>query len=381
MPRVLLLCEYPTLNGGEYSLLAVLPHLQQAGFTFAALAPPEGPLPTALAAAGVTMTPLVTHDISGARLGQAAIREQLAAVSTAIRPDVVHANSLSMGRLAGPVAADLGTPSVSHLRDIIGLSAQAVADLNCNRRMLAVSQATAEHHIAQGADAARMHVVYNGIDIERFAPRPGTGWLRKELGLQADAILVGAIGQLVLRKGHDTLVAAAQILAARFPAAHYVIVGSRFSEKAEAYAHEAALRDAFAHGPLAGRGHFLGVRADVELLLPELTLLVHPARQEPLGRVLLEAGAAGTPIIATNVGGTREIFADGTAMIVPPDDPAALASAIERFLVDERARLRFGATAAVHVRRYFSAAASARSLAAHYLEVIDEAAQDRSWRN
>ena len=80
-------------------------------------------------------------------------------------------------------------------------------------------------------------------------------------------------------------------------------------------------------------------------LLAELTLLVHPARQEPLGRVLLEAAAAGVPVVATDVGGTREIFSDDEAELIVPDDVAALAAAIERMLADESLRRRRGAAA------------------------------------
>jgi len=373
MPRVLLLCEYPTLNGGEQSLLAVLPHLISAGYAFNALAPPEGPLADAFAAIGVRVLPLNAHNNAGVRATQSEMRSQIAMAIDAVRPNLVHANSLAMGRLAGPVAVDLNVASIGHIRDIIGLSAQAVADLNYNRRLIAVSQAARDYHIAQGIDAARTHVVYNGVDIARFAKRAATGWLHEELGLPPGAQLIGAIGQLVLRKGHDVLAAAATALAARHPHARYVFVGSRFSEKAEAYAHEAALRAAFSTGPLAGRGHFLGVRSDVAKLLAELTMLVHPARQEPLGRVLLEAAAAGVPVVATDVGGTREIFPDGAAQIVPPGDAVALSEAIELLLGDAELRQQTAATAAAHARREFNSARTAENLAAHYAAMVDEA--------
>lgn len=366
MSRVLLLCEYPTLNGGEQSLLAVLPWLIARGHTFMALAPAAGPLAEAFAAQDVGVLPLTARHASGARLSQVELRRQITAAIGDVRPDLIHANSLAMGRLLGPVSAELSVPSIGHIRDIIGLSEQAVADLNCNHRLLAVSRATREFHVAQGIDAARTQVVYNGVDTARFAPRPSTGWLRAELHLPAEAQLIGAVGQLVLRKGHDLLAAAARLLAVRHPSAHYVLIGSRFSGKAEAHAHEAAIREAFSTGPLAGRGHFLGIRSDVAELLPELTLLAHPARQEPLGRVLLEAAASGVPVVATDVGGTREIFPDGAAQIIPPDDPAALATAIERLLLNPTLRHDQAMKAAARVREEFSAERAADNLAQQY---------------
>ena len=227
------------------------------------------------------------------------------------------------------------------------LSGQAVADLNANRRLLAVSRATRDFHIARGVEAGKTHVLYNGVDLMRFKPLEPTGWLHRELGLPADAMLIGSVGQLVLRKGQDVLARAALALAERFPRVHYVFVGERFSQKLEAAEFEQNLRRCFDLGPLAGRGHFLGVRGDVPEILPELTLLVHAARQEPLGRVLLEAAASGVAVIATDVGGTREIFTAeaNAARLVPPDDPAALVAAMAELLEDERLRRRMGAAA------------------------------------
>ncbi|MBI2825572.1 MAG: glycosyltransferase family 4 protein [Planctomycetia bacterium] len=370
MTRVLLLCEYPTLLGGERSLLTVLPELQAAGFQFTALAPPDGPLAAAFAKRQVDVSPLAMRDASGERRPQESIRRQIAAAVASVRPNLLHANSLAMGRLSGPVAAELSLASIAHLRDIVGLSSQAVADLNRHGRLLAVSQAARDFHVAQGIAADKTCVAYNGVDLTRFHPRPPTGWLHARLRLPRDAVLVGAIGQLVLRKGHDVLASAAQTLAERWPRVHYVLAGSRFSEKAEAYEHEEGLHRAFNAGALAGRGHFLGHCDNIPELLPELTLLVHPSRQEPLGRVLLEAAAAGVPIVATDVGGTREVLRPGAAQLVAPDDAAALAAAIQRLLADENLRQQQAAAALSHVRARFDARTAAQTVAAHYREVI-----------
>ena len=141
MPRVLLACEYPTINGGEQSLLSVLPLLGKHGLSFAALVPAAGPLAEALAAVDVEIVPLAARDAAGRRLPQDEARRQIAMAIERVAPDLVHANSLSMGRLVGPVAAKLNQPSIGHVRDIVGLSAQAVADMNQNTRLLAVSDA------------------------------------------------------------------------------------------------------------------------------------------------------------------------------------------------------------------------------------------------
>jgi glycosyltransferase involved in cell wall biosynthesis len=365
MPRLLLLCEYATLNGGERSMLSTLDHVCRAGFLPKVAAPPRGSLAENLAARGIEVVPFETHE-AGQRLPLAQLREELARLLRAHCPDLLHANSLAMGRLSGPVAAELRVPSISHLRDILRLSPQAVADLNCHTRLLAVSHATREAHVAQGLAAGKTHVLHNGVDLEQFSPRPATGFLHRELGLPETAPLVGTIGQISLRKGQDVLVRAAAAIASRTDM-HWLIIGERFSEKDESRRFEAALHDA-AKGPLFGRLHFLGTREDVPSLLNELTLLVHPARQEPLGRVLLEAAASGVAVIATDVGGTQEIFPQDSqsARLVPPDDVHALGAAMLDMLNDEGVRRRLAMAARHRAEKWFNIHAAATSLVAHY---------------
>jgi glycosyltransferase involved in cell wall biosynthesis len=288
------------------------------------------------------------------------------------RPALLHANSLSMGRLSGPVAADVGLPSIAHLRDIIGLSAQAIGDLNCHRRLLAVSEATRDFHLSQGLDGEKTHVLYNGVDLDQFCPRPPTGYLHRELGLPADVQLVGNIGQLGLRKGQDVLLRAAGLIAERVPDSHFLIIGERNSDKDESRQFEQSLRDS-ACGALAGRVHFLGRRSDVPLLLNELTLLVHTARQEPLGRVLLEAAAVGRAVVATDVGGTREIFPveSGAARLVTANDADGLASTLLEVLENRELRGGLAVAARRRAEEQFDVRQAADGLMRHYRAAIE----------
>ena len=277
-----------------------------------------------------------------------------------------------MSRLAGPVAKELGIPSIGHLRDIIKLSRQAIADLNCQRRLLAVSHATRDWHAAAGIDAGKTYVLYNGVDLKRFHPRPPSGYLPAALGLPRDAQLVGAIGQLGMRKGLDVLLAAARQVVERAPQTHFVLVGRRHSQKSEAVAFERDLHDAASRCPLAGHVHFLGERDDVPHLLAEFTILAHAARQEPLGRVLLEAAATGIAVVATDVGGTSEIFSDEmTARLVPPGDAAALSQALLELLADRFKRRRLAASARARAEQHFDNHHAAEQLANHYRAVLD----------
>jgi len=360
MPQVLLLCEFATLNGGERSMLATLDGIREAGFSIVVAAPPAGPLAETLRQQGIEVEPFCA----------AGMREELAALIARRRPALVHANSLSMGRLSGPVVAALGIPSMAHLRDILKLSRQAVADLNCHGRLAAVSRATRSFHVAQGLDAEKTRVLYNGVDLGEFCRRPCTGYLHRELALPPKARLVGTIGQIGPRKGQDVLARAAAQIAGERPDVHFLVVGERCSGKAESREFEKALHDAAATMP--GRFHLLGVRPDVPCLLSELDLLVHPARQEPLGRVLLEAAAAAVPVVATDVGGTREIFPPRpkSALLVPPGDPEALATAIRDVLGDRGLASRLVLRARRRAEQMFDARKSTRRLLAEYRSLI-----------
>jgi len=351
-------------------MLATLGGVRAAGLDVAVAAPPAGPLADALRKRDVDLLPFDVGP-SGKRPSLATRRETLAELLRRRRPDLLHANSLSMGRLSGPVARVLGIPSLAHLRDVLRLSRRAVGDLNAHTRLLAVSAATRDFHVTQGLNATKTQVLFNGVDLTEFRPRAPTGYLHRELRLAPQAKLLGTIGQIGLRKGQDVLARGAALVAGQRDDAHFLIVGERFSEKEESRRFEAELRRA-ARGVLAGRLHLLGRRDDIPRLLKELTLLVHPARQEPLGRVLLEAAASGTPTVATDVGGTPEVFppVSAAAVLIPPDDADALAAAIVALLDDAPRRRAIGRAARQRAEQAFDARETTAGLLAHYNEVL-----------
>lgn len=372
MPEILLLCEYSTLSGGERSMLATLGEVRRAGFSVAVIAPAEGPLAEELTRRDVELIPFSLTDAAGKRHPQGPLREALAQLLRQRRPALLHANSLAMGRLSGPVASELHLSSISHLRDIIRLSPQAIADVNRHSRLLAVSQATRAYHLAAGLTDAKLHVLHNGVDLQQFCPRAPTGYLHRELGLAPEAQLVGTIGQIGLRKGLDVLATAAVSLGEQLPDVHYLIIGERWSEKQESREFEASLHTVAKR--MDGRMHFLGVRRDVERIFNELSLLVHPARQEPLGRVLLEAAASGTPVLATDVGGTPEIFPAelNAARLIPADDPESLARSMAELLSDAALRHHLAVAARRRAETAFSMEHAAAGLVKHYQELLDD---------
>lgn len=364
--------EYGTVNGGENSFLAVVPELRRLGFEMTAVAPAHGTLAVELGSLGIRVEPWRLNERADQPPPIESRREALRTAVKRCQPDFVHANSLNISRLLGPVVAELKIPSLGYLRDIIRLSAKAVSDLRCHGRLIAVSESVRAFHVAQGLESRRVHVVHNGVDLERFQPRPQSGYLHRELGIERHAAVLGGVGQLGLRKGWDVALSAFAQVSMKHRAAHLVIAGEQHSGKAETREYVRKLHAAAKASELRGRVHFLGRRSDIPSLMTELTALIHPARQEPLGRVLLEAAAAGLPIVTTDVGGTREIFPPGAkaALVIQPDAPNALAHEISRVLEHSCLRETLGQSARRQVERRFRLGPCAAALAKHYTDAI-----------
>lgn len=362
-----ILFEFGSLNGGEQSMLALLPLLRARGVRIRALAPPEGDLASALRSLDFELIPFRLD----AEAPFARRQEQLGKVLWKITPNLLHANSVSMARLSGSIVAPL-LPSIAHLRDIVRLNRTTVSELNKHRRLLAVSEATRKFHIDQGVYPDLCRVMYNGVDLERFRPTTPDGTLHRELGIPDRAPILTSIGQIGLRKGQNELMDILSPIFFRRPDVHLIFVGRRWSEKQESIRYEEDLRRKAALEPFCGRVRFLGVRDDIPRILNESTLLVHSARQEPLGRVLLEAAACGVPIVAKDVGGTREIFPNErtSAWIVAPDAPEKFREAVDTLLDEREFRDRLGRSARREAETRFSRETAASELHRHYEAVL-----------
>ena len=367
MCHIVLLMEYPTLNGGERSTLAFCEHLQTRGFHFSAIAPDGNPLTDALGQHNIRHIPFSFNGGLGQRLPISLIRESLATTLLDTGADVLHAISVSTSRIAGPVANKLRLPSIGHLRDIIRLSRQAINDINLNSVILAVSKATLTFHRAGGIHPTHSHVLYNGINLNLYRPKRPTGFIHRELDLPPGRKFIGAVGQITLRKGLDTLIHAFKEIASRNDDYHLLIAGQRHSQKNETYQHEINLKTYINQNGLSDRVHFLGFRDNMHDFYPELSLLTHCAHQEPLGRVLLEAAACGIPIIATAVGGTREIFPDSSfAILTQPGDRTELVTEIVRLISTPEQAVHLAERGRKKVAKTFDICIHAEKLAQHY---------------
>jgi glycosyltransferase involved in cell wall biosynthesis len=194
----------------------------------------------------------------------------------------------------------------------------------------------------------RLHVVPNGVDTLRFRPLPEEGAeLRRQLGL-GEAFAWLAVGRFEPAKDYPNMLAAFANVAQRQPNSILLLVGKgSLQPETEGLTRSLGLGD---------RVRFLGVRGDVPQLMSATDGYVLSSGWEGMPIVLLEAGAAGIPIVCTAVGGNRELVLDGvTGFVVPPGDPAALANAMMRLatLSPDQRRL-FGQRGRAHIETHYS---------------------------
>jgi len=280
------------------------------------------------------------------------------------RFELVHGHGLRGAWIGALAASRAGIPFMFTAHNLVSPSGFLLRF--CLRRIggrtaraIAVSQAVAETLIAAGIPAEKITVVPNGISLAPFDTPFDPLETRATYGIPAGAPLVLAIGRLAPEKGFDVLIDAFQKLSARLPEACLALVGS---------------------GPLdaplrarAGESSILFTRmvANVTPLLHAADVVAIPSRQEGQGIVALEAMAASKPVVASRVGGLVEtVIAGETGLLVPPEDTAALAAALESLIADPARRAALGAAGRKRVEQEYTASRMIARLEAVYLSLI-----------
>ena len=199
-------------------------------------------------------------------------------------------------------------------------------------KIIAVSDAVKESLLCQKLlDSKRIITVYNGINVNRFA-LASSGVIRKEYGFAKDLKLVGMVGQVSPHKGSDLFIKSAALVSNLYSNARFLLVGDDF--KNGKYIEE--LRQMSLNLGIEEKVFFLGLRNDIPEIMKDLDIFVLASKNEPFGLVITEAMAAGTPVIATNAGGAKEIILNNkTGLLVGSDQPASLANAIGILLENE----------------------------------------------
>jgi glycosyltransferase involved in cell wall biosynthesis len=216
-------------------------------------------------------------------------------------------------------------------------------------------------------DSAKITVVHNGIDTHRF-----NGSVARSGELP---IVVGTVGHLAPIKGHDIFLRAAALISAHRPEVRFTVIGE---DKSPQMDYRRSLENLVAELGLSGIVTMPGWRDDMPAVLSSLTLFVSAARSEPFGLAIVEAMAAGLPVVAAASEGAMEIIEDGfSGKLVPTDDPEALAQAINDLLDNPLERLRLGHNAQLAARERYSLARMAIDTEQVYREVLATGKPDR----
>ena len=192
-----------------------------------------------------------------------------------------------------------------------------------------------------------IHVVHNGVDLEAYSPSISADGVRDALGIPPKSPLIVAAGRLVGQKGYPDLIAATALLRSQLSDLRVLIVGGGKEE--------ARLRAQVETQSLGENVIFTGFRRDVERLVRAGDVFVQASHFEGLPNAVLEAMALGRPVVATDVGGTRELVVEGqTGYLVPARNPQVLADRLAAMLADPARRDAMGAAGRARAEAHFS---------------------------
>jgi len=236
--------------------------------------------------------------------------------------------------------------------------------------ILCISHAVRDWLIKRGMPPDKTKVIYYGIEPEKFSqPRVD---LRKEWALNGSAI-IGSVGRLEPKKGHDCLIEAMSALCKRLPNSLLLIAGQ------DSWGYGATLQRRIDELGIGERVRLIGFQNDVVSFLGALDVFAFASNSEGFGQVLVEAMAMAKPVVACGIPPLNEIVVDGeTGSLVEHGSPNSFAEAITRLLIDPEKRDRMGASGRERVKTYFTAERMAQETVLLYEQLLGRKSALRS---
>ena len=334
------------LYGGPQQVLYLVSALIGRGHDCTLVCPPATGVDSAARAAGIPVRNLFcAGDLD------LPFAYRLAQYLQSARPELVHCHSRRGADMLGGLAASFADIPAIVSRRVDNTEMRLVAALRYRpfARIIAISEAIAnvlrDHDVA----AERIEVIRSAVDTARFAQPVDRDAFRAEFGIPEGALVIGAAGQLIPRKGHRYLLQAAAELRVSHPGFRLIIFGEgQLDNELRAQAAELGLGEA---------AQFAGFRDDLDDFLGCIDIFAHPALAEGLGVATLKAAAAGVPVVGFDAGGVPEAVVDGeTGLLVPAEDVAALRDAIAMLLDSSELRGRLGRAGRERMQKEFSIA-------------------------
>jgi glycosyltransferase involved in cell wall biosynthesis len=281
------------------------------------------------------------------------------------KPDVIHTwmyHANLIGSLAARLAGNVPVvwaihhnafdPRVDKRRTMLVNRACALLSRKFATRIVFCSEASLRTHKELSYAAEKLEVIPNGFDLEEVKPDPTAHEsLRRELGIPADAIVIGLAARFHPHKDHRNFIQAAERLYKLMPNVHFLLFGMGITWE------NAQLVEWIEAAGIRERCHLLGLRQDLSRLFSGLDIATTASRSEAFPIVIGEAMACETPCVVTDVGDSA-LIVENTGSVVPPEDPHALAEAWRSLIeAGPAVRRRLGVAARERVHRHFQLSA------------------------
>ena len=295
------------------------------------------------------------------------------------RYDIVHTHTSKAGLLGRVAAVMAGVPVVVHtphghiFHGYFGRPQTAVyrcleaAAARHTDRIITLTERGAREHVEAGVGPPELFVpIHSGVDVAAYErPTRGRAVVRRELGIADSASVLIAVGRLAPVKGHEVLLRAMVGVVRERPGVVLLLAGDG--------PQRGFLEELARQLGLGGSVRLLGLRADVVDLLHASDVFCLPSHNEGMGRVVVEAMAAGVPVVASGVGGVPELIEDGrTGVLVAPADEGALCAGILRVLGNGPAAADMAVRARAEVAPRYSLAAMLDRIDSLYMELLAE---------
>ncbi len=370
------------VGGAERLLLTILARLDRTAFDATVICPDSGDLRQMVADLGIRNEALIDLKARFTWRVDFLVRYLKSFVDVILElrkkiisadPDLIHANSVRAGLVATAATLGLGKQVVWHIHDLLPRHPfnpfiRAVGRVAPRTRMIAVAQASADRFIGSFRSLGRrVTVIRNGVDRGIFHPNQvARRQIRDELRLNGSGPVIGIIGRLTPSKGQLELLRAFPAVLHEFPTATLLIAGAPAFNQEHEYLE--ILNQTVAELGISDRVRMLGARDDVAAIMQALDLLVINSTVEACCLVALEALACGTPVLATNTGGTPEIIEHGSSgWLIPVRDESALAAAIAKLIGQPALRARLAEHGKQRVASHFSISHYMTELHSFYL--------------
>jgi len=287
---------------------------------------------------------------------------------------ILHANGVAPTQWLFPVARRLALPLLTHVHAPYNTRDRITLGLHHTSLAVGVTQGCLDDLLTDGFPPERTVTIHNGVDFSTWEAWDERG-LRGRLGIAPDDVIITQVGSLIHRKGHDILLRALAELRGDHPRCRLIIVGDGPDRAGiEALVEELGLRDVV---------HFLGFTpCPPGVVFRDATdIAVSPSRMEGFGLTVVEAGAAGCPVVATATTGMTEILDDGhTGFIVPVEDQEKLTAAIRRLVESPELREHTGAALQRSVLAHFTIARYVDDFHATYERLLRVPRSELGWR-